>query len=192
MIFFLVCFHLGAYAQSIDRRLKINLNELNMSFNMPNNYIELDSGFHFVCWDGKMASDPIYTVVKKDSSVLIAYSIIFHGKQDDIKRIQRINPEWTSVINFKNIVKNLADTINHKVNHYDSIYLKNTSSADMGCEFSRNCVVPFREKYINNRIVIIGKNDGRQVQIIYLFTDMAKEKMEAEIKNTANNLKFND
>jgi hypothetical protein len=51
---------------------------------------------------------------------------------------------------------------------------------------------PSEKNTINNRIVIIGKNDGRHVQIIYLFTDMAKEKMEAEIKNTANNLKFND
>lgn len=182
------------HAQNITRKLNNGLSRMNMSFMMPHDYAELDSGFYFTCGDGRLSPPIMYTIMKKDSSVKIGITFVARPSDVELNRIRRFVgnrfiPDSSYIYN----ARGLADTVHHKIKFYSKDYVRRYYNGDNGVEIFRHCVMPVDKIYKHNKIVIISKNGRGHVEITYLFIDVISEKeIDKEIINTAGMLRFNN
>ena len=165
----------------------------NIQFRIPGSYKELTNYDRFECGDRKyMGSAPLYPLTNEDTSVVIGFAIYYPGSNEktysneETKRIQKIFPNFNpdnSNSNYTIVTRKLADTTKLPLTSFDRKYLEKFN-ADNGCQFSRNCNLPFLNKFFENRIIFLDKKGRGQLAIIYLFDKSKEQVMNKEIKKT--------
>jgi hypothetical protein len=172
--------------------LKSSIKEMNISFKMPEGYSALDSAVHFSCGDGNISNMMIYSIVNKDSSVLISFAFLQYPNAKAFSIIKQFSPDYDNDTNYLRTAQSMADTIHHKIIFYDKEYSRKAFNADDAGEYIRNCYIPYLNKYMNNRVVFFASKGRGHVEITYFYTDKEKDRIEKDIKKTEGMLKYND
>ncbi|WP_443939457.1 hypothetical protein [Pedobacter sp. MW01-1-1] len=167
-----------AYGQKYDKNFKLSLVDLN--FKMPKDFFEKDSTSVFKCYDRKgLTGSIIYLISNKDSSVVIAFV-----------NVMRVNKtQYDPEENLRILFDRFKDPIIDSSKKYSSDYLLNNFNADIGGEYSRACSILFRQKYKDNRFVVIGKKNVGEATMIYFYNKETTD-IDAVIKETKGILKF--
>ena len=176
---------------SIGRKMNINMKMLDADFAMPTNFTELDSGRRFPCGDYKITSSMTYTIVNKDSTVRIGFSV--HGYPSE-KSLQRYKKQYARLdpnTNYIRIAKNRADTIRHKLVIYEKALLK-PFNADGGGEYTRNCTLPYEDQYPYHRVIFIHIKNRGDVEITYFYKESAKDGIDEIVNKTAGLIEYRD
>ncbi|MBO9153619.1 hypothetical protein ACFOTA_15465 [Chitinophaga sp. GCM10012297] len=175
-----------------DRVFKFMTSRYQVSFSIPPDYVEADSGFRFVCSDSQLTNAIVYSIIRKDSSVKIGFSFV---EVPDNKTYETLKLRYPGMSNHppnKNYLRSAlvkADTIGSAIKYYDDAYAKNAFNADHALSLSRACIVPYLI-WNHNRIVHIAKDDRCHIEISYFFTEAASKTMYEEIERTEKMIRF--
>jgi len=181
------------FGQRIDRRFRIEFKVMNLKFEMPKHFTELDSGKRFPCGDAKISSTMLYTITNKDSTIRIGFAVVEPIKPKNLEWTKKhFNPSFDDNKNYLLTAHILADTVHHQLIFYDKEYSKQKFNADDSGVYSRNCTLPFEGKYNNHKIVFMAKRNRGHVELSYFYTDVARDRIDKVIKNTAGMIKFLD
>jgi len=180
IFFVLQCLTKNVTAQKYDRVFKWSIKRTNLSFKVPKGFRELDSITIVKCGDDKFpVGTVIYSLVNKDSSIVIAFNNLSSGATG-----------YDPIQNVRLIKKNFADTINHTAFFYPKEYSIKKFNADIAGEFTRNCPNPFIQKYHKNRFIFLAKAGYGEASIIYYYNENREKDIHKIIKQTAGMLKF--
>jgi len=181
------------FGQRIDRKMRIKLKVMNLKFEIPKHFTELDSGKLFPCGDAKILSTMFYTIINRDSTIRIGLAALEPTKPKDLEWIKKhFNPNFDPNKNYLRTAYSHADTVHHQLVFYSKEYSKQKFNADDSGEYSRNCTLPFEGKYNNHKIVFMAKRNRGHVELSYFYTDAARDRIDKVIKNTAGMIKFLD
>lgn len=173
------------------RRMAGGLNKFNAEFVMPKDFFELDSGRRFPCGDYQITNAMLYTVCNRDSSIRIAFSFIGGPSERILNRVRQRDPTFDAKKAHLNTIKAHADTVNHEVLFFNEQHL-NTFNADIGAMYTRNCTLPYEDKYPYHKIVFIYKHNRGHIEMTYFYTDKAKDHIMDVIDQTAGIVRFKD
>lgn len=180
-VFALMLLSSNSKAQVYNRIFSNAIAQVGLEFKMPKGFKEKDSVTLYNCGDRKMRIGTIiYSLINKDSSVVIAFFNIMNtggGKYNPAENIVRTR-------NYH------ADSVKNTTFLYDEKLVKSTLNADVAGEFSRNCPNNFLEKYNNNRVVFLANKILGEASIVYFYTDKAKPVIKEIIKDNAKILTF--
>lgn len=168
-----------------------NMEKVNAEFTLPENFKSLDAGRRWPCGDWNHTNAMIYTIVNRDSSVRIGFSVIGRLTDRTYERIKSRNPDYNPNDNGINTAKHKADTINNELVIYGTNYLKKFN-ADQGGEYVRNCTLPYEDIYPYNKVVFISKDGRGHVEISYFYKEEMKDQIDSLIQETAGLVRYND
>ncbi|WP_186757458.1 hypothetical protein [Echinicola salinicaeni] len=171
----------GQEKNKVDQ-FKEHINNLGLKFHLPNNYTFSESKGSFTCGDHKLSSTILLIVKNSSDDVRIGFTFIENSHKME-KSIQKISPSYDTNKSYLISAKLKADTINSNLIFYDKSILEKLGFDDGG-EYSRNCPLPFAQKYPFNRTVFFHKDYVADFEIT--FFALTKEKLEIEL----NRLKY--
>ncbi|MGV3760912.1 hypothetical protein [Parapedobacter sp.] len=180
-----------SYQEKYFKRMAGGLTSFNAEFTMPDNFSELDAGRRFPCGDYNITNAMLYTICNRDSSIRIAFSFVSEPSERILNRMRRQNPNFEVKMAHLNTIKAQADTINHEVLFFNNQHLKKFN-ADIGAMYTRNCTLPYEDKYPYHKIVFVYKRGRGHIEITYFYTDSAKDYVMDVIDQTAGIICFKD
>lgn len=166
-----------------DDNFKKSLHYLNGVFNVPEGYKLEPLNIEYTwCWDDKLEGGIQVTLSNANENILVGI-IIEPFSQERLEMIRKnYNPDRAVGDNYNAQFRTLPDTINYPVCHFGEAYVKNKLKADRAVMFTRGCTRPYKEKYRNNKIVLMGKYGHGFFQVDFLYTDSVEKMITKEIK----------
>jgi len=166
-----------------------NLNEVSAKFILPKKFHEINTENKFPCGDYKISNTIMYGIANKDSSIKIVFSVIPPVKPKRLE-LQKLNDRnFTAQIAHFNNVKDVADTINDKIIHLND-FQKANYNVDVGAIFTRNCPIPYENKYRFNRILYLYKEGFGHIEVTYFYNKKNMD-IDALINETSGLIKYN-
>ena len=165
------------------------LNEVSAKFILPKNFHEVITDSKLPCGDYKISNSIMYGIANKDSSIKIVFSVISPVKQKRVELQKLKDPNFTAQIAHFNNVKDVADTINDKVTYLNDIQ-KKKYNVDIGATYTRNCPLPYENKYKFNRILHLYREGFGHIEVKYFYTEKNID-IETVINDTSGLIKYN-
>lgn len=184
----LICIIFTSIFSACKAQDKTRVESMHAKLNTPNGYALYENNLgNFWCDDEKASSGPMYTLIKGDKSVLISITAN-KATQKAVEISSKYIKNYSDEIGYINTYRNMADWKNHNVTFLPKNYLQKNFNADEGVMFTRGCKKIYEDKYPYNRHVLLMKMGQGFFTLTYLFTEEAKNTIEEEINNTAQQL----
>ncbi|WP_200588231.1 hypothetical protein [Pedobacter segetis] len=183
VIFIIIFLVLNQTVQAQKKTFDSYLTETNLAYSAPKGYIEFEvDKYPYVPVKRGYSSILWYLIQNQSEEILIGFTFIPIRQYLSYKGI---DPN----VNLKNTALHEADTTKSKLYYYNSKELKSIN-AMQAVKYDLDMDTTLFEKYDKCKVVIMQRDNIGDGFIYYFYNDKSEGKIDKEIKNTSNMLKF--
>lgn len=198
-LFFICIFICRPAKAQLPHAFRMTIKARNLFFAAPKGFVAVKDSLRynsFFQYDPNMRKRYLYPldyeIVNRDSSIVIGFrSYMLQPELDTAKLFKKIFPGRSVNSEYQLMIKQIADSINYKINVYTKEECMRLFKADIAGDFTFNLERRYWGRFSRCSIVFIHKKDTIDMVVHYFYNELNKEEAAKLILETSKMLHFN-